>query len=371
MRSLVVPWDILGEWGDAEVVVVDTASRGTSPVEAARRIAGCVTGWSDQVISTYYKRIDTGLRGNVAAELAALYGALGRPFVVAAAAPALGVSTRDGSQRAMAGRTEERRFYGAAPPATSRIATLLPGASTELNLATVRSVALRGALEDAIRSRRHVVCDGESLDDLTRVAHVAATLPLAPVGTYGFGRAYAAALDDRKGRPGVLALVGSRQLASRLQVRHARDGGGLVVTPTGRGADLVSSCSDALRTGLDVVVASVDPDCHAVPSDSPYFAEAIGKAAAAIITECRPCGLVVVGGESASAAFRHCGCDHAHVVCEPWPATPVLILSGGIVERLAMISKSGAVGSPRWLADAMSLLSSGKDRLRPLAVEEP
>src|SRR5436190_3182646 len=79
-RTCVVPWPGRSarsrSWqrvvGANDVVVVDTASRHVAPREAARRVAAAVVA-ARRADGGYqlYKKIDSTLRGNVAAELAA------------------------------------------------------------------------------------------------------------------------------------------------------------------------------------------------------------------------------------------------------------------------------------------------------------
>jgi len=48
------------------------------------------------------------------------------------------------------------------------------------------------------------------------------------------------------------------------------------------------------------------------------------------------------------------------IVCEPWPATPLVRLAGGPADGLPAIVKSGARGDARWLVHAVDLLRRGR-----------
>jgi 4-hydroxythreonine-4-phosphate dehydrogenase len=169
----------------AEALVVDSRSRHLAPDRAAREVARALDR-RDAPPGSLYKRIDSALRGNVTAELDAVAGLLARPVVLATAAPALGVVTRNGVQHAVA--------EGAARGA--RLASLVPGGAAEISLEQVRGWGLGRLLTELVTAGRHVVCDAESTADLARVA--SALVPLAdravPVGSYGFGRAWASAV---------------------------------------------------------------------------------------------------------------------------------------------------------------------------------
>jgi len=58
--------------GKAQLIAVDTDSRYLSPAEAYRRVAGLVDRLKRADIDVWYKKIDSTLRGNLDAELAAM-----------------------------------------------------------------------------------------------------------------------------------------------------------------------------------------------------------------------------------------------------------------------------------------------------------
>ena len=113
-RTCVVPWpggsSRTGSpsWqrvaGVSDVVVIDTASRHVAPREAARRVAAAVAAARRAEAGAardgrhFYKKIDSTLRGNVAAELAAFRAATAVACLpLAPAFPAQGRTTRDGA----------------------------------------------------------------------------------------------------------------------------------------------------------------------------------------------------------------------------------------------------------------------------------
>ena len=74
---------------DAAVIVVDTDSRYVSPAEAGNRVADVV---SDIEAATVYKKVDSTLRGNLAAEIEAVMAAMDAD--TAAVAPAFPTNGR-------------------------------------------------------------------------------------------------------------------------------------------------------------------------------------------------------------------------------------------------------------------------------------
>ena len=70
-------------------------------------------------------------------------------------------------------------------------------------------------------------------------------------------------------------------------------------------------------------------------------------------------GLVLIGGDTAAATLAAAGATGLELVCEPWPATPVVRLLGGELDGVPAIVKSGARGDARWLVHAVDVLRRG------------
>jgi uncharacterized protein YgbK (DUF1537 family) len=332
----------------AEALVVDSRSRHLPPHLAARAVERALDG-RDAQPGSYYKRVDSALRGNVADELAAVAGLLGRALVLATAAPALGVVTRRGAQQAVA---------GAENTSGARLAELAPGSAVDIPLNQIRGWGLGSLLAELVAAGRHVVCDAESDADLVRVA--SALTPLAdrvvPVGSYGFGRAWASAMTGpRAVQPGVLVVVGSIKPASRRQIERVRERGALVVY------DAASSSLDAasaLSRGRDVVLVSTPERPGDDLREDPAVAERLAERAVGIAATRAPLGIVLVGGELSSAFLGRAGTHRGRVVVEPWPAAPVLRLHGGILDGQRVVTKSGAQGDDGWLNAAVAVVRS-------------
>ncbi len=332
-------------WPSAfDAIVVDTGSRQIPAADAARRVGEIVAGTSRVSGATLYKRIDSALRGHVAAELEAVTWGAARSLLVAAAAPALGVTTRAGVQTPAEGH--------------GRIADLLPGASRELDLELVRRTDLTAVLRRIVADGLHVVTDAETTEDLARVARAAAPLAdqLVPVGSYGFGRAWADELvTDREPAVGVLVAVGSIRAAARVQVAHACE----------RGARLSSDpFADAqgpaafLAAGDDVILASAGPEQPAPGCEIPDVAGRLATSTLAVARRAAASPLLLVGGELGSEVIRRSQATSLDVVAEPWPTAVVLRVRGGVLDDRLMLVKSGSQGSAEWLSGAIGFLRS-------------
>lgn len=342
----------------ADALVVDSRSRQLPPREAAREVARALQSQEERP-GSYYKRIDSALRGNVAAELHAVTDLLERTLVLATAAPALGVVTRGGVQRLVAD-PDHHAHVGARSDASlsARLSDHLPAGVVEVPLNQVRGDGLGRLLTDIVASGRHVVCDAESDADLIRVA--SALVPLAdravPVGSYGLGRAWATAVaDPRDVHPGVLVVVGSLKRASRRQVEVARERGALTLFDA---AACPLEAAGALEHGRDVVlVAGPEQEDERLRED-PAVAERLAERAVEIAATRASRGVILVGGELSSAFLGSAGAHLGRVVVEPWPAAPVLRLHGGILDGQRVLTKSGSQGDQGWLDRALALMRS-------------
>jgi D-threonate/D-erythronate kinase len=83
--------------GEADLVCVDTDSRGRTPREAARRVTAAVKLLQKAGAEWIYKKVDSVLRGQVAPEIEAMMKQLGfERALLAPANPSLGRTIRDG-----------------------------------------------------------------------------------------------------------------------------------------------------------------------------------------------------------------------------------------------------------------------------------
>ena len=346
------PWD--EPWPDAEAVVVDTDSRGLDEPAAAGRVAAALASMPPVAGSPLYKRIDSGLRGHVRAELAAASDWAGRPGVVAAAAPALGTVTRAGVQLHRGSELAASPYGGGGEASRAAgPAALVPGDAAAIPLGAVRSSELAGSLAAALAAGRCPVCDAETDDDLRRVAAAALAAQAALVGSYGLAGALARAVLDGPARrlEGILVVTatgGAQPGPSSAPWWRAAPARSRRNAPTGRAA---------LREG-HVVLVGPRRDAH------PGAVHDVAEATAAILAAARPAGLVVVGGGLASALHQACGGGAAGVLCEPWPATPVVEFESGPLAGVPAILKSGALGEPTWLVHAVDALR-GVSSARP------
>ncbi|WP_186222562.1 four-carbon acid sugar kinase family protein [Burkholderia gladioli] len=183
----------------AAVLAVDTDTRRLAPAEAARRAADA---WRAQRAPDrrLYKKIDSTLRGNWAAEVAAL-AALAGPAIVAPAFPATGRGVIDGRvlvRGVPLEDTETWQLEHAGRDAALRALLEDAGLRVEqVGLEVLRGdpqriVAMLAAA--AAEGVRAIVVDAETSEDLARLARLTAALdtPFFWVGSGGLSRELAA-----------------------------------------------------------------------------------------------------------------------------------------------------------------------------------
>jgi D-threonate/D-erythronate kinase len=113
LRAVVIPAGEVEEWvprfGDADVLVFDTASRHSDAATAAKRVSLVAAECIRHEVKRLYKKTDSALRGNVGAELAALL-TRGAPIFYAPAYPALGRTARGGRLFVNGTRVDQSAF---------------------------------------------------------------------------------------------------------------------------------------------------------------------------------------------------------------------------------------------------------------------
>ncbi|WP_158904445.1 four-carbon acid sugar kinase family protein [Burkholderia sp. L27(2015)] len=328
----------------AQILAADTDTRRLTPPEAAQR---SVEAW--QALHApgrrLYKKIDSTLRGNWAAEVAALQSLAGLA-IVAPAFPATGRTLRAGRvlvHGAPLETTETWQLEGLDKPAD--VSAMLEAAG--LRTAQIDVAAVRGA-PDALHQRivalsrdgiQALIVDAETSEDLLALAQVTAavTEPLFWVASGGLARELAtlhALFDAVPGRVesaaepaqqgAILILVGSLSAVSERQCAMLRERAGveeMIVPPAllraGRsdrnwaiwqariGAQLEASADLLLRIGRD---DAFDPAQGAQLSTAlaalvaPHFAHVAG--------------LIATGGETARAMLSEAGIDSLELLAE-------------------------------------------------------
>ncbi|RZT41495.1 four-carbon acid sugar kinase family protein [Cupriavidus agavae] len=360
----------------AEVVAHDVDSRRLSaPDAAARNLDAWHHGRAPG--RRLYKKIDSTLRGNWAAETAALQPLAGIA-IVAPAFPATGRTTHDGRMFVNDQPLEETdiwRVEGLTGQANMVAILTAHGLRTaRISLPTVRAgaAALRAQVEAWMAEGfQAVVCDAEVDSDLALLAAATAELP-APafwVGSGGLARALAAAAPQGHAslpavsapachRGPVLTLVGSMSGVSGKQAAYLCGKTGmasLVLAPQvlrDGPHDAAWSATQrelgaVLAAGRDLLV-SIGRDDAFDPAEGPQLSTALAQLVLPYFALVG--GLVATGGETARAMLSAAGIGTLTLKREAEPGVPISETTDTPARRVA--TKAGAFGteSALWLA---------------------
>lgn len=376
----------LGAWRDmnADVLAVDADTRHMSP-ERAAEVTGKIVREQTRPTQLLYKKLDSTLRGNVGAELAAALQAFRslemrreerQGFVVVAPAlPQHGRTTYQGHQMlggTPLGQTEIWRHEGMS--GSAYIPRLLRGAGLRTELIPLDVVRFGG---DHLRIRMvelgmkadAVVCDATEDGDLQNIAAASSSIRPRVMWAGSAGLAYhLPAAVGFKARAGVensrqpiatgptLFVIGSFSSVSRDQiaalllekdVRHVR-----VPVPVLHGGNQSldwglqrQKLRAAMESGSDVVV-QLGGEVEADMTQGRLLCSALAQFVAEGIKMIG--GLVLSGGETACEVLKILGVTGLRLVEELEPGIP-LSLTLGLDRNLPVITKAGGFGNPQSL----------------------
>jgi uncharacterized protein YgbK (DUF1537 family) len=314
-----------GTRADAQVVARDLDTRSRSEKSARKIVQRAFAGRGAKRAAILFKKIDSTLRGHVAAELAAARRSLGRrPVLFALAFPAQKRTVRDA------------RLFVDRKPLSGDLRALLSGAglpAAQVDLATVRGARLAGALRAALATgARGLACDAVTDADLDRIARAGVALRPRPlfVGSAGLASAVARTFPRRRPaqRPAascrpVVTVVGSASPVSVLQARSlVRDPANILVQLAWQREPLPRDISAVRRMGR--LVAQAAPRAH----------------------------YVLTGGETARAVLAARGIREIRLLGEVEPGVPFGMAPDGTL----VCTKAGAFGNPGTLANCVARL---------------
>jgi uncharacterized protein YgbK (DUF1537 family) len=368
-HAAMVIWGEIGEASDRRLPVLayDAASRGLAAEAAASRHADVLERLFEPG-RRLFKKIDSTLRGQPAAEIAAallhLKSRSGSAFgVFAPAFPATGRTTIDGrvlvDGRALEQAEVWRRDH--IYPNADLVDVLATAGirSVKVKLATVRGGDLETTFARLAGEGNVIaVCDAETDHDLQLIA--AASLPASAatffIGSAGFAHALAG-LDAgdiaepprmRPSASGTLIVVGSLAGASRSAARELEATGTVAHFPVAPqtllngGADRGSLAADVTRRllgGGDALIEIMmddKPDLSLGPRLSQRLADALQSVAPAIGA------FAATGGETAAVLLSRFGVNGIRLADEIEPGVSLGVALGKLSVPIA--TKAGAFG---------------------------
>ena len=396
LNTVVVLGDIEGEI-DTDVLSVDGNTRHLDSRKAADETAKLVRRYIREDGQMLFKKLDSTLRGNVAAELAAALGArrsLARSkerivALLAPAFPANGRTTSNGRQLVHGKPLEETDLWRRESlPAQSHIPEMLRVVGLHpvligLNLIRSGNDVLEGTMKTLSADADVLVCDAETDQDLSAIADASMALGRSTIWAGSAGLAYhlpkAAGLAFRVGCPPgsfleqpvalgpTLFVVGSLSSVSREQVEVLTASSeviGINIPPNTLLAGETSSdwrehelaLTQALDAGMDVAV------CPGAEFHDSTMGQLLSAALARIVKPYadRIGGLVVTGGESARAVLEAWGIHRLRLINE-LEAGVACSVTEGWSGLLPVLTKAGAFGTSRTLLNCREFFQ-GLDR---------
>ena len=355
--------DVGSTWPEAEILSINTESR----YLAAEEAAAAVTSAAGRALNQgrrVFKKIDSLLRGNVGAEVAAALATAtqgrGRGLAIAAPAfPATGRTTLRGIVHVGGRQNIEGRFGGdvggalAAGGLTVEVLAGEAGRTPEDLAAHLRGVQERGI--DA------VVLDASSDQDLQAIAAAADLLdfPALLVGSGGLA-AHIASRDKGTARNAqlrhvsrTLTVIGSYSSLARQQTEALVAAGAEHITldHTALEGPAVARLVAEAMTRNDVVLTP-DPMGTVDKAQALVVAEALARATAGGIGHCD--ALVMTGGETATAVLKALGAGSFTVLGEIEPGVVMSLLPEPLP---LLVTKAGAFGDAGTLARTIQFLT--------------
>ena len=367
---------------DVEAAVIDTDSRSLDPGEARERVLRA--GETLRGARIVYKKLDSTLRGPVAAELAAALEATGRVrAVVAPAFPAAGRSTRGGVQMVRGVPVHETEL--ADDPQTPVVQGHIPSLLAEAGLSRVRTLSVEdlgdgASVREVFEGGRWLVAD--ALSDAHLETLVQAVLDPSEVlwaGSAGLASALGAAHPGpRAAAPSgeaaspvsrALAVIGSTNEVAREQLRRlvAEPGVAEVALDTRTVAvgdadeaveEALAAAREALVGGMSVALYSAAEREAREQGTAERIADALAEVVAGLSEACLFEALVMTGGDTAVRIARRLGARGILLEGELEPGVPIGTLLGPRPYRV--VTKAGGFGTPDTLGDAWRVLAHGR-----------
>lgn len=363
MRTLLA----LDDAGDAEVFVADTDSRHLESDLAAKRVLETLHGHAAGRV--LFKKIDSTLRGNIAAELGAvLEYCSGAGILLCPASPATGRTVLGGVVHIDGVPLHHTNAWELeSDPAPADIASVLGELRVRhVALASVRGkpAQLRARVAELLGEADVVICDAVSEADLRAVVTAGAAAPTPPVWAGSAGLADALAEELRPGGdieppPPIdgpaLAVVGSAHQVARQQADFLAEH----FTHTRRipARNLVRSNASAVARLAEQICEELSTGDVLVTVDGPVDAGLARRLNTTLAEVCAPAAqraglLVLTGGETARAVLSRRGVSGLRLLNE---LEPGVVLSRTVEPQPGyIITKAGAFGAPDSLYRAVN-----------------
>ncbi len=372
----------LGSMRNYAAVALDTETFFCPPQEAKDRLTALsrdLLPWKNSAV--FFKRIESGLRGNVGPEVCAMSRVLKSEYV--AVVPAFSRGRRAIEEGTVYLDTQER--MSALTVTTSRSASLPATAETlrraGMHPTEVPLPAIREGKVAELFARKGCFCfDAETDEDLKAIVRgILSVTPARDVLWVGsMGLAEALAMTPRP----YVVVVGTAHPRSIRQARQLLDHA--MAYPVQLDADVLQQGSEAvqaeraraadqaetlLRCGQSILLAATSNDRFvrgSYPNDDiDGFLGFLADTVRDILGRVRIGGLCITGGDCAVRVVQRAKAESVLLVEEIQEGITLSKLSGGSFDGLPLITKSGSLGGERALVHCMEHFQAGSDTLHP------
>ncbi len=369
----------------ADVMVITTDSRSDDAIAAAGKVRAVVRKLKGMMV---YKKIDSTLRGNIAAEIVSVIEELAyEKAIVAPAFPAVGRTTENGILLVNGIPVADTSF--ASDPISPVTESSIPRRFEQLYGYRVGLIALasirRGPeyLCREINSRHEniLVCD---IVEQTELASIAAASALSPArwllcGSGGLARELhifvtktptCMDVPPKTGEPGpVLLVVGSRHPLSTHQLEEAPISCHLPIIrlETGSfnddisGADelrrIIAEAVESLGKGRSLALALASSECTLTLRER--LPMMLAEVTFSVLAKQVVKGLFLCGGDTAAAMCRRLEVAAIRVGGEVEPGIPRGVITGGMADGVRIVTKAGGFGSEKAIANSVAYLERG------------
>ncbi len=383
---------------NVQVVALNTDTRRISPEQAYDKVKAAASILKGQ--HNIYKKIDSTLRGNIGAEIEAVMDATGIELAILAPAfPACGRTTVNGIHLVNGQPLSQTEV--ASDPVTpvdeSHIPSLIRGQTClkrgQIDLKDVRRghISLRRTLlQHAKSGEKIIIFDAETDDDLSKIAEASMSISPPPlmVGSAGLANQISRILKRRehtenriitheiKHDGAIIIVSGSLSTVTRKQLGVVRETGKgeIISVDIGKIIDVEDMDSKRENEIISKIISSMNATGVAgVQSSGTYqtapeyanednlprlIVDCLGKLAAKIVRRYPQTirGLILTGGDTALAVFKHLGISCVRLVDEILPGIPYGQVMGDEFAGLAVVTKAGAFGDESALVECIDFL---------------
>lgn len=374
----------------AQVLVINTESRGLEPAAAAQVVSHVLDKFKHDDL-LIYKKIDSTFRGNIGAEIEAAMRGSGKTLaLIAAAIPAAGRTTQAGKclvHNVLLDQTE----YASDPKTpviSSCIKTLIAQQSDlpvyEIALDKIRAGNLAEQLSQFYQQQPCIlVLDAVNEQDLSLIAQAAMTLKPVPLlaGAAGLASALPAKSWQKPHRVlPILIVAGSMSEVTRQQINFALNNHTVQIvdidvvrffdTETNfyqqhvaqQAIDLLNHGSHCLlrtsRSADDRKQIMQLCQCWQLSRAQlgKSLSHKVGELTLKIIENTRIGGLFLTGGDMAIAVADALGASGYRIHTEVAPCIPCGTFINSEIDDLPVITKAGGFGSTTILCDAVAFI---------------